>query len=126
MLQDAWLRQGQKSPIGIVVKAIMCSYFKAVDGGHEELVNDLLVAGAIPNGLSGKTNRTPLHVAAQSGSNGVVSTLVAAGPKRCTDKSFDSPLMKAAAAGHLAVVETLLAAGAHVGLPEYRLTQRST
>lgn len=95
---------------------------EAVARGCEELVDDLLVAGANPSGASptntsspGSGRHTPLHVAAESGSTVMVSALLARGAdKNALDISGGSPLIRAAEEGNLKVVNILLAAGADV------------
>ena len=77
----------------------------------EELVNDLLDAGADPNINVGFG--TPLHFAAEIGSEEIVSTLLTRGAdKDAPDAQGMSPLMMAAHTGQLAVVKLLLAADA--------------
>ncbi|CAM9374444.1 unnamed protein product, partial [Ectocarpus sp. 8 AP-2014] len=85
----------------------------AVKGGHGDLVELLLVGGACPNSRT-MLGRTPLHLAATSGNNRVVSTLL--GNVRTDVDALDSrgvsPLMVASDGGHSSTVEALLRAGA--------------
>lgn len=91
----------------------------AAHGGLEQLVNDLLQAGANTS-LERREDdyrRTPLHIAAGEGHDGIVSALLQSGVDIDEIDAYgNSSLIWAAKGGHLAVVETLLAAGADVGI----------
>lgn len=49
---------------------------EAARGGHEQLVTDLLIAGANPNCRDGEYGVSPLHDAAVGGLDGIASTLL--------------------------------------------------
>ncbi|CAN0374307.1 unnamed protein product, partial [Ectocarpus sp. 8 AP-2014] len=89
----------------------------AVEGGHGDLEELLLVGGACPNSRT-MLGRTPLHLAAASGNNRVVSTLL--GNVRTDVDALDSrgvsPLMVASDGGYSSTVEALLRAGADMTL----------
>lgn len=89
----------------------------AAHGGHEQLVKDLLQAGACTSMRQGvdEYRRASLHIAAGEGNDGIVSILLRSGAGVDElDAYRNSPLIWGAKGGHLAVVETLLAAGADV------------
>ena len=113
----------------------------AAFGGHTEAVTALLAGGANPNwkppparkrgagpssvGPSSQAPAdasvsldgwTPLLVAAQQGSAGVVSALLAQGalPNTCLPEDGTTPLMLAAQNGHSGAMKALLAGGAKV------------
>ncbi|CAM9185509.1 unnamed protein product [Ectocarpus sp. 4 AP-2014] len=89
----------------------------AVRAGCDDLVGDLLIAGADPNAHQyGWDGGTPLHAAAERGLASTISVLLSS-PK--TDKNAlnndgRSPLTMASCLGHVAALKTLLAAGADV------------
>ncbi|CAM9757000.1 unnamed protein product, partial [Ectocarpus fasciculatus] len=85
----------------------------AVEGGHNDLVGNLLIGGACPNSRT-RFGRTPLHVAAELGNNRVVSTLLGntSTDIDALDNDGFSPLMLASTSGHRSTVEVLLRAGA--------------
>ncbi|CAM9160357.1 unnamed protein product, partial [Ectocarpus sp. 12 AP-2014] len=91
----------------------------AIEGGHVNMVDNFLMSGACPNSRT-RLGRTPLHLAAASGNNRVVSTLL--GSTRTDVDALDnegySPLMVASEGGHCSTVEVLLRAGA-VMTPRY-------
>ena len=118
-----------------VTLAMTVMFLAAARGGREQLVNDLLTAGASPNTRGGEFEETPLHVAAESGFEGMATALLAKGAdKDALDRYGHSPLLLAiersrvsarcfalgAASymsteeSHAAVVDSLLAAGANV------------
>lgn len=89
----------------------------AIQGGHGEIVRDLLESGAsfaarIENGY------TPLHLAAyQAGRNGDGSSVAAQGGRHIHINDDEwTPLLVAVYEGRLAVTRALLAAGADVSL----------
>lgn len=91
------------------------------ESGCEELMNDLLTAGASPNTRNGndcRRRKTPLYVAAALGCEGIVSTLLARGAdKDALDSLRNSPLNNTAAAvREMGVVNLLLVAGADVDI----------
>lgn len=92
---------------------------QAVVCGCEEIVRDLLAAGANSNRGDRpyvETGRCTLHVAADWGFEGIVSALLDSGAdKDALDCEGSTALMIAADANKLAVVKVLLAAGADVG-----------
>eukprot|EP00752_Nemacystus_decipiens_P002752 g2570.t1 len=91
---------------------------KAAEHGCGELVNDLLIGGVDPNASRYRhlPENTALHIAAKSGFEGIVSSLLTRGvDKDVFNGCGYSPLTTAAEAGKLAVVNTLLAAGADIG-----------
>ncbi len=78
---------------------------RAAARGNIDLFNKLLGAGA--------DGSAAVHVAAESGHDGMVSTLLMRGvDKDALDDGKNTPLIHAADEGHLRVVTTLLAAGA--------------
>lgn len=104
---------------------------RAVHGGSEQLVNDLLQAGASTSAHQGEEHlRTPLHIAADKGYDGIVSSLLRSGVDVDVLEAFGiSALIRAAKGGHPAVVETQLTAGAVVsiegGVLEFERLRRS-
>lgn len=85
---------------------------RAVEGGLEQLVNDLLVGG-VDADTRQDGGCTAVHVAAYAGQNGSLSALLLRGAdKDAVDDSGSTPLVRAAMKGHLPVANTLLAAGA--------------
>lgn len=85
---------------------------KAVESGHAQLVNDLLIRGARTN-TQDEYGVTPLHVAAALGEEAILSALLVAGADiDVRDSDSRTPLIWAVVRGRLAIVETLLAAGA--------------
>lgn len=89
----------------------------AVKAGYDDLVRDLLIAGADPNTRQSDCfEGTPLHAAAERGLASTVSVLLSS-PK--TDKNAlnnagQSPLTMASYSGRVAPLTTLLAAGADI------------
>lgn len=72
--------------------------------------------GACPT-TRGKGGRTPLHVAAGAGSDGMATTLLVRGAEKdARDDKGGTPLLEAARSGHSGVVDILMAAGADVGI----------
>lgn len=88
--------------------------FEAVSGGQEQMVADLLAAGACPNArFGGEEGYAPLHVASSRGHVGILTTLLAFGAHRdALDSRGARPLHHAIAEDRVAATETLLAAGA--------------
>lgn len=92
---------------------------EAAIGNHPQCITALVEAGADIEALGshGRWKRTPLQLAAGSGSAEAVSTLLRHGAaKDARDKSFirNAPLHLAITQGHAAVVEALLSADAEV------------
>ena len=86
---------------------------EATRGGQEQLVADLLIAGANPSWPK-DSDGAPLHVAAERGFNGIASALLLGGAdKDALDHDRKTPLMLASREGHVSVVKTLLSAGAY-------------
>ena len=83
---------------------------EAARGGHRQLVNDMLIAGANANEYC---YESPLQLAASAGHDGIVSTLLLRGadPDVQTDEG-ETPLMKASQHGRLPIVKILLTADA--------------
>jgi uncharacterized protein len=91
----------------------------AARGGHEELANTLVVAGANVRASTRFGALTPLHLAAERGSGPIVALLVKAGADADARTSTGAtPLMFAAAAGDVAAITALLDAGAEVNAKE--------
>ncbi|CAM9743302.1 unnamed protein product [Ectocarpus sp. 12 AP-2014] len=85
----------------------------AAEGGHGDLVDNLLIGVACPNSRT-RFGRTPLHLAAGLGNNHVVLTLLGNTSTDIDplDNGGFSPLMLASRNGHRSTVEALLRAGA--------------
>ena len=83
----------------------------AAKEGHEELLRELLAAGASPNPPD--VSHTPLRGAAIFGRDGCIRLLLdaAADPNHCS-AGRRTPLMGASMSGHESTVALLLAAGA--------------
>jgi ankyrin repeat protein len=78
--------------------------------GTEQMVADLLAAGAAP-GAADSSGNTPLHLAAATGCAGIVGRLLAAGaPASCLNSNRELPLHLAIAGGHTAAAVQLIAA----------------
>lgn len=89
---------------------------KAVRGGSEALVEELLAAGANPNERDeDEVGCAPLHHAAAQGHEWIISVLVVNGADiHAQDKRGCTPLHHAISQGHVAAVQTILGAGADV------------
>ena len=86
----------------------------AARGACEELVNDLLQAGADPN-MDVQPECRALHWGVRCGSEGIVSALLAAGAnKNALDCDLQSPLIVAACRDRLEIGNALMDAGADV------------
>lgn len=93
---------------------------QAITGGHERLAKELIMSGADVRAQDSQ-DRTPLHLAAVEGLDGIVSALLFRGvDKDAVDKHGHSALILASCVGDKAhattVVETLLAAGADLSI----------
>ncbi|CAN0415863.1 unnamed protein product, partial [Ectocarpus sp. 12 AP-2014] len=88
---------------------------EAILGGHIQLVNDLVLVGPDLDSRD-EYGCTPLHVAAITGLDRVVSTLLLQDEvyTDALDDNCVTPLMEACWFGHLSVVNALLTAGADV------------
>lgn len=90
----------------------------AASGGHLEVVEKLLAAGADINAATTFSYKnefdTVLQIAAEGGFLNVVDKLLAAGADANADATEWNALQRAAKHGHIKVVEKLLAAGANV------------
>ncbi|MCJ1360834.1 MAG: hypothetical protein MMC33_010843, partial [Icmadophila ericetorum] len=89
----------------------------AAEGGHIEMVEKLLAAGADVNAAAGRYGgRTALQAAAEGGHIEVVEKLLAAGADVNAAAGYEgrTGLQAAAVGGHIEVVEKLLATGADV------------
>ena len=87
---------------------------EAAKGGHEEVVEALLKAGAQVEAKD-KDGGTPLHWAAEKGHEKAVGVLLKAGADiEAKDKYGYTPLHLAAEKGHEKMVEVLLKAGADI------------
>ena len=86
---------------------------RAVEHECEELVNDLLRAGADPNWDEyAEPDYIALHLAVANGSERIVSALLAAGARKNTlDTDDETPLIAAAIRGKASMCEVLLQAG---------------
>ncbi|CAM9535921.1 unnamed protein product [Scytosiphon promiscuus] len=85
---------------------------KAVEAGHTQLVNDLLIRGALPNATD-ERGVTPLHVSAALGKEAILLALLLAGGNiDARDRDNRTPLIWAVVRGRSAAVRCLLAAGA--------------
>ena len=89
----------------------------AAEGGHEEIVKLLIVAGAdlhattVP--MLGGGGWTPLHSAARQGHRGIVELLIEKGTDvNARDSSGKSALHDAASIGHKEIVKLLIIKGA--------------
>lgn len=90
---------------------------RAVEGGLEQLVLDLLFHGAVVDAPLGKENEgySVVHIAAYFGLDRALSALLLNGAdKDAQGNDGGTPLMMAAARGHLSIVGSLLAAGANM------------
>lgn len=88
---------------------------EAVDGGHEQLVRDLLAAGAYANArrCPWQEGYTPLHLAASRGNLGILSALIAFGAdKDALDIRSALPIHHAISQDRVEATDRLLAAGA--------------
>ena len=89
---------------------------KAAASGHDQVVRELIRAGADVNGKD-KYKRTALHWASWWGQSNVVKTLAEAGANlNMQDEDGMTPLMKAAYWGRANVVVELIRAGADVSI----------
>ncbi|CBJ32237.1 ankyrin repeat protein [Ectocarpus siliculosus] len=90
----------------------------AVKAGFDDLVHDLLLAGANPNVRQSDSHGTPLHTAAKLGLANTVSVLLSSPStdKNALDNNGCSPLMDASLHGRVTTVKVLLAAGADAGM----------
>ena len=92
--------------------------FAASGGGHVQVVDALLEAGAQVNATRPQDSATALLIACQNVKVAVVQSLVRAGAnvnQTTSDKlGSDSPLIIAAQQGHVQVVDVLIAAGARL------------
>ena len=91
--------------------------FRAVEGGLEQLVLDLLFHGAVVDAPLGKESEgySVVHIAAYFGLDRALSALLLNGAdKDAQGNDGVTPLMIAAARGHLSIVGSLLAAGANM------------
>ena len=97
----------------------------AADNGHDQIVHELIRAGADVNGED-IIKRTALHKASWSDHSNVIKPLAEAGANlNEQDKWGMTPLMKAAEHGHANVVVELIRAGADVSVvssPEWWLS----
>lgn len=88
----------------------------AAQNGHDQIVAELIEAGADVKSVTAAGGTNALDLAAQNGHLEIVQMLIRSGAnvnKRAMEGW--TPLMKAAFFGHKAIVETLLAAGAATG-----------
>ncbi len=92
--------------------------------GNVELADTLLRAGANVKAATRLGASTPLALAAENGSEGVVAALLAAGADaNDADAHGTTPLMLAAASGRAAAVEALVERGAEVNATEQSMGQ---
>ncbi|CAB1109484.1 unnamed protein product [Ectocarpus sp. CCAP 1310/34] len=94
--------------------------FEAVSDEQEQIVADLLAAGACPNArFGGEEGYAPLHVASSRGHVGILTTLLSFGAHRdAVDNRGARPLHHAIAEDRVAATEALLVAGALGATPE--------
>eukprot|EP00752_Nemacystus_decipiens_P007696 g6879.t1 len=89
------------------------AFHRAVQGGHGDIVRDLLESGASITAKYTTTGHTPLHVAAGWGKTDLVQLLLLKGAdKDALDNEEMTPLVLAGYQGHVAAAQALLAAGA--------------
>eukprot|EP00903_Cladosiphon_okamuranus_P019236 g17689.t1 len=87
----------------------------AVDEGHLAVAETLLAAGADINRRGHEHSGSPLHDAASSGHDEMVTLLLKEGAEKdATDEVGQTPLMWAVRAGHVAIVKTLVEGGVDV------------
>ena len=92
----------------------------AAYNGHDQVVQELIRAGADVNG-KGYNKRTALHLASRSGHSSVIKTLAEAGANpNVLDVLGMTPLMWAAEEGYANVVVELIRAGADVSVVSSR------
>ena len=102
-----------------VARFVVTTLMARGDCGEARYWCDLLNAGT--SRIEWEDGMSPLHIAAESGLNGVVSALLNRGAdKDALDDQGESPLIKAALSRRRAVVDALLAAGADVEIRDER------
>ena len=90
---------------------------EAAHNGHDQVVRELIRAGADVNGKDDINKLTALHLASRSGHFSVIKTLAEAGANlNVQDWKGMTPLMEAAYRGHANVVVELIRAGADVSV----------
>jgi ankyrin repeat protein len=95
--------------------------FDAIEHGHTETVQEMLIRGVDPN-ISDSCCRTPLWHATAKGNSGMVKTLLEykANPN-LADKDYEkTPLHLAAFEGYLDIFQLLLNAGADTTIRDYK------
>lgn len=100
--------------------------YRAVLGGYEQLVSDVLTGGAHVNVRYLTRGHAPLFVAADRGYDEIISSLLLAGANKDALTNYgETPLLLAAMVGHPNAAKTLMAADAglnmHLVLPTTRL-----
>ena len=95
--------------------------YEAAEAGNSQQVQELLVAGAKPDGYKdGSHGSTALLISSEAGFTDVVYMLLESGAKpNRQNKDGASALMGAAAGGHHAAVDLLLRKGANPDLQDY-------
>ncbi|ERF71929.1 hypothetical protein EPUS_06488 [Endocarpon pusillum Z07020] len=94
----------------------------AAKGGHLEIVQDLIKAGADPNAAD-NDNHTALQLAAEGGYVLIVRELIKLLDPDVKDAALSSALHSAAKEGHLQVVDELVIAGVALDAREGKRTQ---
>ena len=110
------IQGGQNVNRGGSMDMVWTPLMKAADNGHDQIVRELIRAGADVNGKD-NDKRTALHKASWRGHSSVIKTLAEAGANlNVQDEWGMTPLMKAADWGRANVVVELIRAGADVSV----------
>lgn len=96
----------------LVTDACCFQLHRAANGGHLEVVKQLLATPGVEVNARGDNDRTPLHFAARGGRVEVAQQLLAARGVDVNAKDFDgtTPLHIATEAGHVEVAQQLMSA----------------